>query len=119
MVRKEGNARKWALAPLLAGGAAVAALAGMNRYIDGQVGPLPEQLPVAPREHETRFGWMVYYAAGSEDAPPLLLIHGHNAAASAYEWRKQFWPLADRYRVFAPDLLGYGLSDRPALEYTA
>src|SRR3954449_4652510 len=106
MPRNENrNGRKWALAPLLAGGA-VAALAGLNRYIDAQVGPLPEQLPVTPHEQESRFGWVVYYVAGPEDAPPLVLLHGHNAAASAYEWRKQFGRLAEHYRVFAPDLLG-------------
>ena len=105
--------------PALAAAGAVAALAGLNRYIDGAAGPLPEQLPAAPQAYESRFGQVVYYTAGPEDAPPLLLIHGHNAAASAYEWRKQFGPLAAHYRVIAPDLLGYGLSDRPPLDYTA
>src|SRR5438045_4031871 len=101
------------VAPALAVAGAVAALAGLNRYIDMQAGPLPEQLPAAPQDYESRFGRVVYYAEGAEDAPPLVLIHGHNAAASAHEWRKQFGLLAARYRVLAPDLLGYGLSDRP------
>jgi pimeloyl-ACP methyl ester carboxylesterase len=97
----------------------VGAVAGWNRLIDAQAGALPDQLPADGRDYESRWGRVVYYTAGAEDAPPLLLIHGHNAAASAYEWRKQFLRWADHYHVIAPDLLGYGLSDRPPLEYSA
>ncbi len=97
----------------------VAAVAGLNRLIDAQAGTLPDQLPADPQDYESRWGRVVYYSAGSPDAPPLLLVHGHNAAASAYEWRKQFLRLAADYHVFAPDLLGYGLSDRPPLDYSA
>jgi pimeloyl-ACP methyl ester carboxylesterase len=49
----------------------------------------------------------------------LVLIHGHNAAASAYEFRRQFHALAEHYHVVAPDLLGYGLSERPPIDYNA
>jgi pimeloyl-ACP methyl ester carboxylesterase len=52
------------------------------------------------------------------EARPLVLIHGLNACASAYEVR----PLFDRYRatrpVYAIDLPGFGLSERGALAYT-
>ncbi|MDQ2808570.1 MAG: alpha/beta fold hydrolase [Chloroflexota bacterium] len=97
----------------------VAAVAGLNRLIDAQAGTLPDQLPATPQDYESRWGRVVYYRAGAADAPPLLLLHGHNAAASAHEWRKQFLRLAESYQVFAPDLLGYGLSDRPPLDYSA
>lgn len=50
---------------------------------------------------------------------PVVLLHGLHAAASSYEWRHNFEHLANRYRVFAIDLLGFGLSDRPATKYTA
>jgi pimeloyl-ACP methyl ester carboxylesterase len=115
--RRNGAART--LSPALAAAGGLAALAGLNRFIDMQAGPLPEQLPADPQAYESRFGRVVYYAAGAESAPPLLLVHGHNAAASAYEFRKQFTRLAEQYRVYAPDLLGYGRSDRPPLDYTA
>jgi pimeloyl-ACP methyl ester carboxylesterase len=56
------------------------------------------------------------YCAGS--GPPLLLVHSVNAVASAAEVR----PLFERYRatrtVFAPDLPGFGLSDRSPRAYT-
>jgi len=46
-------------------------------------------------------------------------VHGINAAASSYELRKQFEALSDTFRVYAVDLLGYGLSDRPDTDYSA
>jgi pimeloyl-ACP methyl ester carboxylesterase len=115
----EGAGRRTVIAPVVAVAGTTAALAGLNRLIDLQAGPLPEQLPADPQEYESRFGRVMYYTAGDDAAPPLLLIHGHNAAASAYEFRNQFTRLAADYHVFAPDLIGYGLSDRPPIEYTA
>jgi pimeloyl-ACP methyl ester carboxylesterase len=43
---------------------------------------------------------------------PLILVHGF--AGSTYTWRKLMPLLADRYTVYALDLLGFGLSDKPA-----
>jgi pimeloyl-ACP methyl ester carboxylesterase len=48
-----------------------------------------------------------------------LLIHSINAAASAFEMRRPFASLQDAFAVHALDLLGYGLSDRPARQYHA
>jgi epoxide hydrolase 4 len=48
-----------------------------------------------------------------EGAGPLvLLLHGFPETSHA--WRKQIPALAARFRVVAPDLRGYGASDRPA-----
>lgn len=48
---------------------------------------------------------------------PLLLIHGFGASLG--HWRKNLPVLAAAgYRVFAIDLLGFGGSDKPALDYT-
>ncbi|MGB3492007.1 MAG: alpha/beta fold hydrolase [Elainellaceae cyanobacterium] len=48
---------------------------------------------------------------------PLLLIHGFGASIG--HWRKNIPVLADAgYRVFAVDLLGFGASDKPPLNYT-
>ncbi len=49
---------------------------------------------------------------------PLLLVHGVYAGASSYEYRRVFDLLAERYRVYALDLLGFGHSARPAVIYT-
>jgi len=47
---------------------------------------------------------------------PLVLIHGFGAIG---HWRKNIPVLAaGGYQVFALDLLGFGGSDKPALDYT-
>jgi pimeloyl-ACP methyl ester carboxylesterase len=49
---------------------------------------------------------------GASDAKPMVLIHG--LMTSSYSWRYVLKPLADAgYRVFAPDLLGSGASEKP------
>ncbi|HAF22639.1 MAG TPA: hypothetical protein DCK93_06945 [Blastocatellia bacterium] len=59
-----------------------------------------------------------YQEAGQANAPAIILIHGF--AASNLVWSKVFLELADAgFRVIAPDLLGYGYSDKPRhLDYT-
>jgi len=48
---------------------------------------------------------------------PVLLIHGFGASIG--HWQKNIPVLAEKgYRVFAIDLLGFGGSDKPALDYT-
>ena len=49
--------------------------------------------------------------------PPLLLIHGFGA--SAFHWRYNVPELARKYHVYAIDLLGFGLSDKPIQDYSA
>lgn len=51
------------------------------------------------------------YVAGPAAAPPLLLVHG--LADEADTWRHLIGPLAERYRVVAPDLPGFGRSELP------
>ena len=45
------------------------------------------------------------------DGPPLLLLHGY--PQTHVEWHKIAPTLAEHYTVFAPDLRGYGDSDKP------
>lgn len=51
------------------------------------------------------------WESGPPDAEPVLLLHGY--PANHHCWRHQVPSLARRYRVIAPDLLGWGESDRP------
>jgi len=44
--------------------------------------------------------------------PAVLLVHGF--PTSAYDWRGVIDRLEDGFRCVAPDLLGFGLSDKPA-----
>ena len=52
-----------------------------------------------------------YREAGAKDAPALLLLHGFPSASHMF--RDLIPLLADRYRVVAPDLPGFGQSDMP------
>jgi len=49
----------------------------------------------------------------------LLLLHTPEVGASAYEMRGILELLAPYYRVYAPDLIGFGLSDHPRIDYSA
>lgn len=52
-----------------------------------------------------------YLAAGSGE--PVVLIHGSGPGVSAYaNWRLTIPALAGRFQVVAPDLAGFGYSDR-------
>jgi len=54
--------------------------------------------------------------AGPDDGPPVLLLHGFPELA--YSWRQQLADLgAAGYHVIAPDLPGYGRSDKPDVTY--
>lgn len=54
-----------------------------------------------------------YQEAGDEDAPTIILIHGF--ISSNLIWSNTLRPLANAgFRVIAPDLPGYGYSDKPA-----
>lgn len=49
----------------------------------------------------------------------VLLIHGSGPGVSAWaNWRLTIPPLAERYRVIAPDIVGFGYSDHPLDGYT-
>jgi len=52
-----------------------------------------------------------YRAAGNPSAPVLLLLHGF--PASSFMFRELIPRLADRYRVIAPDLPGFGFTEVP------
>jgi len=59
-----------------------------------------------------------YQEAGDESAPPIILIHGF--ISSNLIWSHVLRPLAQTgFRAIAPDLPGYGYSDKPAdAQYT-
>ncbi len=99
----------------LAGGA-VAGLA-VARRLGKDVPPLYRSLRSTPLEFPFRNHRVVWYTTGKEGAPPVVLVHGIHAAASAWEMRELFARLAGEHRVYALDLLGFGASDRPEIDY--
>ena len=60
-----------------------------------------------------------YLEAGDPSAPPVLLLHGSGPGVTAYaNWRLTIPALATRVRVVAPDLVGFGFTERPdGVEY--
>lgn len=96
--------------------AAAGALAAANRLISMATGETYNVL----RGEEGRFAWQhgeVFYAVRGRGAP-LLLVHGVYAGASSFEYRRVFEPLSAQFRVYALDLLGFGLSARPQADYS-
>jgi haloalkane dehalogenase len=56
---------------------------------------------------------MHYVDEGTTDAAPVLLLHGE--PSWSYLYRKMIPPIvAAGYRVLAPDLIGFGKSDKPS-----
>jgi pimeloyl-ACP methyl ester carboxylesterase len=53
-----------------------------------------------------------YREAGPREAPVLLLLHGF--PTSSFQYRVLIPRLADRYRVIAPDLPGFGFTEVPS-----
>jgi pimeloyl-ACP methyl ester carboxylesterase len=75
--------------------------------------PIFSDLPrVDGVEHRavTLGGFRIHYAEAGE-GEPLVLLHGW--PQHWYEWRYLIGPLAERYRVIAPDIRGLGWSQGP------
>lgn len=58
----------------------------------------------------------VHYLEGGA-GPPLVLVHGLGTSAGL-EFRFNLEALAGQHRVLAPDLPGFGASDKPDVSYT-
>ncbi len=70
--------------------------------------------PFAPHYADVGDGLrMAYVDEGPRDAAPILMLHGE--PSWSYLYRKMIPPLvAAGHRVIAPDLIGFGRSDKPA-----
>lgn len=72
-------------------------------------------------EEKNFFNWRygnVFYKVHGQ-GQPLLLIHGIGSGSSSYNYKEVSGQLAQHYRVYEIDLLGFGRSDKPQLTYTA
>ena len=71
------------------------------------------------RETARQFAWqghrIAYWTSGA-DRPPLLLLHGFPTAS--WDWHAVWEPLAERHRLIACDMLGFGLSAKPEGGYS-
>ncbi|MFC6826309.1 alpha/beta fold hydrolase [Halopelagius fulvigenes] len=93
--------------------------AATNRVLSRRTPSLDPALSGDQRTFRWRGIDVHYTEAGDEEAQDLVLLHGINAAASSGEFREVFDALAEDYHVVAPDLPGFGMSDRPPLRYSA
>src|SRR5262245_41994241 len=57
-----------------------------------------------------------YVDTGNPRGPVVLFLHG--ITGSRRYWQRKVRPLGREYRIIIPDLLGFGLSPKPYLEYT-
>jgi AhpD family alkylhydroperoxidase len=74
---------------------------------------LPTYQSVSVSDRRTGSAVNIFYRdAGDHEAPVVLLLHGF--PTSSHQYRNLIARLADKYRVIAPDLPGFGFSDAPA-----
>ena len=104
------------LASAAVGGGAITAL---NRWLQATATDLQPPLNGTHHTEDWRGMDITSTEAGDPEDQTLLLLHGINAAGSSGEFRAVFNDLAEKYHVVAPDLPGFGCSDRPPLRYSA
>jgi pimeloyl-ACP methyl ester carboxylesterase len=78
-------------------------------------GVIPDEISpaiFATRSVSTSQGELVYHVSGSGE--PLVFLHGFFLGASSYEWSKVYSRAAINHEVIAPDLIGFGESERPS-----
>lgn len=98
---------------------AVGLAAAGNRTLAGRADSLSAPLPGRQHTYRWRGIDVSYTEAGDPADHDILLVHGINAAASSHEFAEVFEDLAEEFHVVAPDLPGFGASERPPLLYSA
>lgn len=95
------------------------ALTGMYAY-NRLVANKAMEKNMLPTKNGSYYSWkqgnIFYTKSGS--GKPILLIHDINSASSLVEWSKVIRKLQRNHTVYAVDLLGCGLSDKPGVSYT-
>ncbi len=61
-------------------------------------------------------GYNIRYLESGSSSKKLVLLHGLGGYAE--RWRNIIPYLSEKYHVFVPDLIGYGKSDKPSVDYT-
>ena len=62
------------------------------------------------------WGYKIRYLEEGNSKKNVILLHG--LGGSAERWLKVIPLLSSKYRVIAPDLIGFGHSDKPSVDYT-
>ena len=112
--------RKRLVRGLLMGGAAIGVPALINTMVSKRAGKLPAPAWGAGESYPWKHGQIRYQRLGLSSrgaGPPVLLLHSFGPGHSSEEWRRLAELLAQSHQVFAPDLLGWGRSDKPPMTY--
>ena len=108
------------LRALVTAGVAAAGLAAVsNRLLSRRTDTLEPALMGEQQTYRWRGMDVEYTEAGDPDDQDVVLLHGISAVGSSREFEPVFDALAEDFHVIAPDLPGFGRSDRPALVYSA
>ena len=100
------------------GGVAAAGWVGYSAFSIDHDLPLPEPVPGTSRSLDVvDAGRVAVYEGDRHSGPPVVLVHGVHAAASAYDMRPLFTALGWDRRVIVLDLPGFGRSDRTDRRY--
>lgn len=93
-------------------GSSLVAFAGASPAILSASMPEKTHIPLTSIRRIEADGVTVFYReAGPSDAPVVLLLHGF--PTSSFQYRELIPRLADKYRVIAPDLPGFGFTEVP------
>lgn len=97
------------------GGAAI----GVPALINAAIARRARRVEPTAWGRQHRYAWelgdVLFQRLGGGE--PLALLHSFGPGHDSLEWRAAAEGLARRFQVFAPDLPGWGRSDRPKLEY--
>ena len=110
------KAKNKLLTLLILSSSAVTTTAIINKII--KVNATKNNCSESPESHiyPWRLGNIYYTKTGS--GKPILLIHDLNSTSSIYEWKDLIPFLAEKYTVYAIDLLGCGRSEKVNTTYT-
>jgi len=89
----------------------------MGRFSRGPISDAISPAIFSTRVAQTTPGEMIYHISGS--GTPLVFLHGVFLGASSYEWSKVYPHFAMEHEVIAPDLIGFGESERPSTSMDA
>src|SRR6059036_1289630 len=70
-----------------------------------------EQFQVAFHDAQGRAQRVLTYHKVAGSGPPLVLVHG--LMTTSYSWRYVINDLAEHYRLYIPDLVGAGSTEKP------
>lgn len=75
-------------------------------------------VPVVRSLYETVYGVKTHYVVQGQGEPVLLVHGGGPGAAGSTSWERLMEALAPHFRVYAIDLMGFGESDKPIVDYS-